>query len=130
MNIYLDIDGVLLTKDKQPALYVKEFVAYLTKHTPHLLADHHCKGDANSTLNYISQFFDTETIESLKKIQATDWKTAKTEAIDFSKPFLWFDDYIFDFEKQELAKHDCLQSWIKVDLLKNVEQLRDSLNLF
>ena len=130
MNIYLDIDGVILTKNQQPAPYLKEFLSFLSKHYPTYWLTTHCKGDANHTINYLSQFLDTETIQILKKVQATNWQTAKTEAIDFNKSFLWFDDQIFEFEKEKLVKHNCLKSWIKVNLIKNPNQLKDILNIF
>lgn len=128
MNIYLDIDGVILSKNQQPALHLKEFLSFLTEHYPTYWLTTHCKGDANYSINYLSQFLDTETVQILKKIQATNWQTAKTEAIDFSKPFLWFDDQIFDFEKQELIKHQCLDSFVKVDLRNNPNQLKTILS--
>ncbi|OGY28029.1 MAG: hypothetical protein A2Z42_02100 [Candidatus Woykebacteria bacterium RBG_19FT_COMBO_43_10] len=54
--------------------------------------------------------------------------TSKTEAIDFSSPFLWFDDYLFDFEKEDLIKHGALKNWVIVDLSANPNQLRDLIN--
>ena len=128
MNIYLDIDGVILTKNQQPAPHLEKFLSYLTKHHPTHWLTTHCKGDANHTINYLSQFLDTETVQILERVQATNWQTAKTEAIDFSKPFLWFDDQIFDFEKQVLIKHQCLDSFVKVDLRNKPNQLKTILS--
>ena len=130
MNIYLDIDGVILANDKQPALYAKEFLKYITDNYPVFWLTTHCKGDSNYTLHHLSPWFDTETLTILAKIKATDWSLSKTEAIDFKTPFLWFDDYLFDFEKEDLIKHNTLKSWIEVDLSKNVNQLRDLINDF
>ncbi|MEI7838396.1 MAG: hypothetical protein WCI37_01280 [bacterium] len=48
---------------------------------------------------------------------------AKTRAIDFSQPFLWFDDDLFYEEEQDLIKHDALDNWIEVDLRKDENQL-------
>ena len=45
MNIYLDIDAVILANDKQPALHVKEFVKYLTDNYPVFWLTTHCKGE-------------------------------------------------------------------------------------
>lgn len=50
---------------------------------------------------------------------------SKTEEIDFNSPFLWLDDYIFDSEKEDLIKHGYLNNWIKIDLSKNKNQLKD-----
>jgi len=130
MNIYLDIDGVIMANDKQPALHVKEFVKYLTDNYPVYWLTTHCRGDSNYTLHHLSQWFDAEMLTILAKIKATDWSDSKTEAIDFKTPFLWFEDDLFDFEKEDLIKHNALKSWIEVDLSKNVNQLSDLINSF
>lgn len=125
MNIYLDIDGVILTKDKRPANYAKEFLELVTKEYPVYWLTTHCKGDAEYTLNHISLYFDAATLAIMKKIIPTNWDMSKTEAIDFGKPFLWFDDHIFDFEKRDLIKHNALKNWIEVNLSNNPNQLQD-----
>lgn len=130
MNIYLDIDGVILANDKQPAKHAKEFLKYTTDNYTVYWLTTHCKGDADYTVNFVNRFFDIETLGFLKKIKPTNWTTSKSEAIDFSNPFLWFDDQIFDFEKKDLIKHNSLKSWVEVDLSKNVDQLLDLINNF
>lgn len=125
MNIYLDIDGVILANDLQPAKHAKEFIKHITdNHTVYWLTTH-CKGDADYTVNHINRFFDTETLGFLKKIKPTNWLMSKTEAIDFTKPFLWFDDQVFDFEIKDLKNHNALENWVKINLSKNVNQLKD-----
>jgi len=59
----------------------------------------------------------------MKEIKPTTWETAKTRGINFSEPFLWFDDDLFYEEKQTLLKHNALDNWIKVDLSKYPDQL-------
>ena len=130
MNIYLDIDGVILANDLQPANYAKEFLKYITDNYTVYWLTTHCKGDADYTVNFVSRFVDTETINMLKKIKPTNWITSKTEAIDFNEPFLWFEDQIFDFEKADLVKHGVLNRWIEIDLAKNLNQLMDIVNDF
>lgn len=128
MNIYLDIDGVILANDLQPANHAKEFIKHITdNHTVYWLTTH-CKGDADYTVNHINRFFDIETISLLKKIKPTNWNTWKTEAIDFSQPFIWLDDQIFEVEKRDLEKHNALSSWIEINLSKNVDQLKSLIN--
>lgn len=130
MRIYLDIDGVLLANDKQPARYAKEFLKYLTdKHNVYWLTTH-CKSDAEYTVNFIKRFFDEETLGFLRKIKPTNWFTLKTEAIDFTSDFLWFDDFIFDSEKEALIRNDALDRWIEIDLSKNINQLKDIVDKF
>jgi hypothetical protein len=92
MNIYLDIDGVILANDKQIANYSEDFIKHLvTNHNVYWLTTH-CRGNTLYTCNL------------LKKILPTYWEINKTEAIDFSKPFLWFDDDLYKNENQ-LAKY-------------------------
>ncbi len=130
MNVYLDIDGVLLANEKQPALHVKDFLKYfIDNHDVYQLTTH-CKGDANYTVNHVHSYFDLETLELLRKIKPTNWSYSKTEAIDFSKPFVWFDDFIFEFEKEQLRKHNAINSWVKVDLSESVDRLKELVDTF
>ena len=47
----------------------------------------------------------------------------KTEVIDFSTPFLWFDDTLLEGEKNELIKHNTLDRWIEVNLIRDKNTL-------
>ena len=60
----------------------------------------------------------------LEKLIPTSWSEYKTEAIDFSKPFLWFDDNVFDFDRDILRENNALDNLIDVDLLKNPNVLQ------
>lgn len=124
MNIYLDIDGVILTKDSKPANHLKEFLERTDNHEVCWLTTH-CKGDSEATLNYLSRFFDKEILESLKKVKPTNWETLKTDAIDFTKDFVWLDDYLLEAEKARLIESDKLDSWIEVNLTESPDQLRE-----
>ena len=54
MNIYLDIDGVIITNNFQPAEHLGEFLKYiLEKHKVYWLTTH-CKGDSSGG-NYVSK---------------------------------------------------------------------------
>lgn len=132
MNIYLDIDGVLLANDAQPANYAKEFLQLVLSKYPDntYWLTTHCNGDASVPIKHIGHMFDNETIELMKMIKPTSWRTAKTRAIDYSQPFLWFDDDLFYEEKEELLKHDALDNWIEVDLVKNPDHLADFIHSF
>lgn len=130
MNIYLDIDGVILASEHQPAKHAKEFIKYFVANYPVYWLTTHCKGDALYTINHLHRYFDLETLELLKKIKPTNWNASKAEAIDFSQPFIWFEDDLFDFEKEDLIKNNALKSWVEVDLSKNVNQLKDIITNF
>lgn len=131
-NIYLDIDGVLLANDAQPANYAAEFIEYvLTNHpdTTYWLTTH-CNGDASKPIRNIGHLFDEKTVAHMKQIKPTSWDMAKTRAIDLSRPFLWFDDDLFYEEKQTLLEHDLFDNLIQVDLAKNPNQLADFITSF
>lgn len=131
MNIYFDIDGVLIARGWEPASHVKEFLTYFIERYPTYWLTTHCKGDANRAVTYLESCIkDKEILELVKKIKSTNWSYSKTEAINFSQPFIWFDDQVFEFEKEQLEKNNSLKSWIKVDLRENPNHLKDILELF
>lgn len=127
MNIYLDIDGVLLANEHYPANYASEFIEYCLTNYPDSTywLTTHCQGDASRPIRDIGDLFDDETVELMKKIKPTIWldSSAKTDAIDFSKPFLWFDDDLFIKEREALVAHGVLENWIEVDLRKDPDAL-------
>jgi len=66
MNIYLDIDGVLITKNGQPALGVVEFLTYLTKnHTVYWLTTH-CRGGESNAVEYLKNKLPNECFEYIQ----------------------------------------------------------------
>lgn len=131
-NIYLDIDGVLLANERSPARYAHEFLSYVLEHYPDTTywLTTHCKGDALTPVQHVGHLFDPNTTELMKKIKPTNWDVAKTDAIDFNTPFLWFDDDCFDFEREILIQHGALENWIEVDLTKDEHQLQKFINSF
>ena|SRR3989344_3697949 len=124
-NIYLDVDGVLLANERNPACHAHEFLGYVLEHYPNTTywLTTHCKGDAAAPIQHIGHLFDVNIIELMKKIKPTSWDTLKTDAIDFSKPFLWFDDDLFPDEREVLLQRGVLDNWIEVNLKKNENQL-------
>ncbi len=127
MNIYLDIDGVLLANDLNPANHAPEFLKFVLNKFPDSTywLTTHCQGDASVPIQHIGHLLDNETVELMRKIKPTSWDLAKTRAIDFTKPFLWFDDDLFFEEREDLINHGVLDNWIKVDLRTNPNQLND-----
>lgn len=121
-NLYLDIDGVILTpKDTKPSQYSKEFLEYVIENFNCFWLTTHCKGESNSTISYLSKYFNDEAIQLFKKIKPTTWTTLKTEGIDFNSDFVWLDDYPFKSEKEILKQHSCLDSLIEIDLNRDNE---------
>jgi hypothetical protein len=88
-NLYLDIDGVLLTtKHTQAAPGVDEFVEFITQHFTCYWLTTHCKGDSAPALRYLSRFLKPATLEKLRQaVRPTNWDTLKTEAIDLASDF-------------------------------------------
>lgn len=132
MDVYLDIDGVLLASDLLPASHAPDFIKYILTHYPDTTywLTTRCQGDATTPIQYIGHLFDNETLELMKMIKPTTWDLAKTRAINFKRPFLWFDDDLFYEEKQTLLKHDALDNWIEVDLSKDKDHLGKILTSF
>lgn len=131
-NIYLDIDGILLANDLNPANHASDFIKYVLEHYPDSTywLTTHCEGDATVPTRHIGHLSPEDTVEFMKKTKPTKWQTAKTRAINFNEPFLWFDDDLFYEEKEELIKHDALDNWIEVDLSKNPNQLAQFISSF
>lgn len=130
-NIYLDIDGVLLANDLNPANHVHEFLEKATgsDYEVYWLTTH-CQGDASTAIKRLSSVLDPRTMELLKHVKPTTWDLAKTRAVDFTQPFLWFDDDLFYEEKQDLIKNGVLDNWIEVNLAKDENQLMKFITSF
>lgn len=124
-NIYLDIDGVLLSDVVSKANHSDEFIKYVVRNYPNSTywLTTHCRQKENYTIPLLSRFFGEETMKYIRQIKHTEWDVLKTEGIDFSTPFLWFDDDLFEGEKKELIKHNVLDNWIEVDFYKNENML-------
>jgi hypothetical protein len=126
MNIYLDIDGVLRTYIAQAAPYVDEFLqAVLAKYpdSTYWLTTHYWQGQ-DTTRVVLEPVLRPETVKLLDKIKPSMWGEFKTDGIDFSKPFLWFDDeFLYDEEREALLKHGALENHVLVDLYQNPDQL-------
>lgn len=125
-KLYLDVDGVLLTcKNKRTAESSEVFIDYILQHFDCYWLTTHCKtGNTHSVIMYLSGFFPPRVIKKLEQIKPTIWNTLKTEGIDFTSDFVWLDDYVFQGEKNELRKHDCLNSLMLIDLNRDKELLK------
>ena len=124
-NIYIDIDGVLLTrKNTKPAANSIEFIHYILTNFICYWITTHCKGDSTPALKYLNQFFDNGIIEQLKTVKTTNWSTLKTEAIDLNSDFYWIEDYPFQAEINVLVISNIKDNLITVDLNKPNELLR------
>lgn len=116
-KIYLDIDGVLLTKKNiHAAQDVKQLISYLILNFDCYWLTTHCKGNTFYLLKMLSLYFSNPIIKQLEKVKPTTWNTLKTEAIDFTNDFYWLDDYVLESEKQILKQNKCEDKLILVNL--------------
>lgn len=124
-KLYLDVDGVVLTKQGEPASHLLVFLKYATESFDCYWLTTHCHGDTQTVIDNLSGVVPDEAIPYLKKLKPTVWSLWKTEAIDFSQDFVWLDDYAFDGEKQILKEHHASEKLILIDLKSNPDQLLD-----
>ena len=125
MNIYLDIDGVLLTKQGEPASYLREFLDYIVqRHTPYWLTTH-CKGDAGPTIAHLKRKLPPELHTYVQAVGPTNWDVLKTDAIDFTKDFRWLDDAVMQSEEEVLQNHNALHKLISIDLQGKPARLKE-----
>ena len=117
MNIYLDIDGVLLGT-KSPKKDIVKLVKYILKHYPDntYWLTTHCKGEVNRAVEWLRQnnFPEGLADEMDKKVKPTDWEVLKTEGIDMDQDFVWFDDSLFEAERQTLEAYHVLDGYYRM----------------
>lgn len=121
-----------MANDLHPAIFASEFLEYILGKYPDSTywLTTHCKGDADRPIRNIGHLFDDKTVELMRKIKPTNWDMAKTDGIDFSQPFLWFDDDLFSEERRVLLANRALDNWIEVDLRKDPNQLKKFIDSF
>ena len=127
MNIYLDIDGVLLANEKSAANYADEFLQAVLAAYPdstYWLTTHNWRGE-NRTKEVLAPHLKPETVPLLDKIKPTVWNEMKTDGINFSEKFIWIDDDLWEDELKVLEEHDVTDNFILIDLNKNPDQLKD-----
>ena len=115
LNVYLDIDGVL-RGCASPKEDIEAFLRYCLDNCYAYWLTTHCKGGVNYAPRALEGILSDDLVKELaRKVQATDWGSAKTDAIDFGEPFVWFDDYAFEYEVAELKRHDAEDNYFWVD---------------
>lgn len=131
MKIYLDIDGTLIHEELvrigQPADGLVEFFEALRTHEVYWLTTHCMHGDSEHARKKVKAVLPKELYADVDHILPTTWSVLKTEAIDFSTDFIWFDNDVMAGERkvlQEKAVGD--HSWlIEVDLAANPSRLME-----
>ena len=125
-KLYIDIDGVLLTKGHVKAAEgALELIDYALSHFDCYWLTTHCRnGDASHSILKLERYYPPEIIDKLRKVKPTTWRTLKTEGVDFDSDFYWLDDWALEKEKKVLAQHRCYTNLIEVDLTRNDELLQ------
>lgn len=129
MNIYLDINGVLITHNNKPALFVDEFIEHIMWNWPDntYWLSSYCWRGSNKAVEVLRPFLKPSTSKLTEQIQPSDWGSVKTDAINFKKPFLWFDDSLYMQEKEVLEHYGAIDCLRKIDLYNNPAQLLDEI---
>jgi hypothetical protein len=128
MNIYLDIDGTLLheelsAQDGRPAAGLAEFFIALRPHTTYWLTTHCRDGNPDRARSIMKQHVLPDLYPDIDRILPTTWDVAKTEGIDWSRDFIWFDNDIRDHEWEQFNSAGPNQQAIEVNLRQNPNQL-------
>lgn len=133
MNLYLDIDGVLLGKDDpnspeiRLARHAEEFLAFALTHFHCYWLTTHCQGRTAEVLRYLAPYGSAEFMALAEKVMPTRFRVMKTEALDGD--FLWLDDAPMQCELDWLAARGWLDRWIRVDTRHRPEDLRKAKQL-
>ena len=140
INIYLDIDGVI-RGCASPKEDIEEFLGYCLDNYPDSTywLTTHCNHGVNRAPEAIQNEFSKELVDTLtKQVKATEWEVLKTDGIDMDQDFVWFDDNLFESERQVLKSNYVEDGFFRMNPkdpemakkalnhLKNIEQKRDA----
>lgn len=117
IKLYVDIDGVLLTKRKpEKAEHVESFIDFVLSNFECYWLTTHCKGDSQTALNYLKQYFDNSSLSKLKMFKPTNWDALKLDGIDFESEFYWLDDAPLTYEVEYMRSINKIDRLILVNL--------------
>jgi hypothetical protein len=133
MNIYLDIDGTMIHEDHwdiehQAAAGLAEFIIALRPYNTFWLTTHCRDGNAEQSREIMKRFVPAELHADIDRIKPTVWDTLKTQGIDWSHDFIWFDNDISAFEWEKIEQGTEGQQAIEVNLKLNPKQLIEITN--
>jgi len=130
IRAYIDIDGVLIRSGKAGPELIPRFpriMKYLMKNfdcfwlTTHVRSEVGSGGAVRKLAPYLKKSHVDLSI--LDGIKSTDWRTLKTEAIEFDQPFVWLDDNLLTAERQICEDKKCLDSVVAIDWEKRASRL-------
>lgn len=130
INIYLNIDGVLLANESNLSDGAADFIKFAADNfNVYWLTTHCMDGSPDHAVEYVQRATTEDLTSWLKKFKPVTWGLKKTEAIDFTQPFLWYDDDCFSGERIDLNEHKVFNSWIEVNLAKYQDQMVHELKM-
>jgi len=107
MNLYLDIDGVMLGKEDpnspeiRLAHHAEEFLAFALALFDCFWLTTHCQGRTEEVLRHLAPYCSVDFLDLAAKVKPTCFQVMKTEALDGD--FLWLDDAPLQCELDWLA---------------------------
>ena len=116
-KIYFDIDGVL-RGTASPQEDIMALIRYCLDNYADSLywLTTHCKGGVNQTNFVLSNTFPKELAEEMyRTFKPTDWEVLKTDGIDLDSDFVWFDDNLFENERNVLESHYVLDGFFRMN---------------
>lgn len=139
MNLYLDIDGVLIGKTDPAsprialARHARQFLTFALANFDVYWLTSHCKGDVQPVLDYLRPYAPNDLVPLLTQVKPTTFDVLKTEAL--TGDFYWLDDAPMQAEINWLKERGLLEWWIQVDtrrrpddLLVAMERLKQALS--
>ena len=123
MNLFLDIDGVILGKrnphDIQHSLAAQceEFIDYALSNFDCYWLTTHCQGDVETVIDYLRPYSSQAMLDKFRLIRATHFRTLKTEALHGD--YIWVDDAPLICEINFLSSNDQLNRWLEIDTQKD-----------
>src|SRR5687768_1322014 len=118
MNIYLDVDGVLIRSDGKVAAFADDFLILILSNWPESTywLTSYCWRGQNNVEDVLGPLLKPRTKHLIKMVRPAIWDTQKSEGINFREQFLWFDDNVYMEERKLLESFDSLACWRKIDL--------------
>lgn len=104
---------------------LEEFIVALKPYDTYWLTTHCMDGNPERAREIMKKHLPESLYNEVDCIKPTVWDTAKTEGIDWSSDFIWFDNDIYpdEWERFKTAKPN--QQVIEVNLRDNPTQLEE-----
>ena len=126
MNIYLDIDGTLIHEElplPKAAAGLEDFILALHPYTTYWLTTHCRDGNPERARSILKQYVPESLYSEIDRMQPTVWDTQKTQGIDWSQDFIWFDNEISSFEWDKIKEGTGNQQVVEINLKANPRHL-------